>query len=63
MGNESDKGGVVRQQNTPGEPGAEIVLQVCTFPNSIEMLNRIIDERVDAKLNKMMNKILRAGRK
>jgi hypothetical protein len=33
------------------------------FPNSIEMLNKIIDERVDAKINAMMSKIQQAGRK
>jgi len=34
-----------------------------TFPNSIEMLNQIIDERVEKKFEEMMNKIQRAGKK
>lgn len=33
------------------------------FPNSIEMLNQIIDERVERKFKEMMTKSMHAGRR
>ncbi|MCK9569693.1 hypothetical protein M0R72_12190 [Candidatus Pacearchaeota archaeon] len=56
------KGGVVRSQNTPGEPGSEIIVPIkLMIPSSIEDLESFIDRRVEMKFREMVRKCERSG--
>jgi len=49
------KGGVVHQQNTPGELGSEIVVPIkLMMPNCAEDLESFIDSRIEYKIKQMM---------
>ena len=51
------RGGVVHQQNMLGEAGPETIVPIqYTFPNTMEMLNTIIDERIAYKIKQLMRK-------